>query len=103
MAAPVPQLLYQGAISSTPGSLYAPSTSVWVKTIVVCNGNTTAETVDVFCNGTSTTANRLFRVVLAANETYIFAASIGLKASTDSIQGGTTTSSKVVISIFGAA
>jgi hypothetical protein len=103
MAAPVPQLLYQGTVPSSAGSMYAPSSSVWVKTIVLCNGNSTAETVDVYANGTSDTANRLFRVVLGANESYTWCASMGLKASTDSIQGKTTTASKVVMTIFGAA
>lgn len=99
-------------IATTAGSIYAnpASTKTYIKTIIIHNTNTTAETVQVFnvpdssgSLGTAVTTNRFINVSLAANDTLEFSPDypIVLTDTNDSIQASTTTASKVTVMLHG--
>lgn len=100
-------------IPSTVGSLYsnASSTKTFVKGLTLFNSNTTAETVKLYrvpdssgSLGTAAVTNQFLEVVLASLETFVFefpGDGAVLEDTNDSIQGVTTTASKVTVQIHG--
>lgn len=99
-------------VASSVGSVLAnpSSTRTAVKAIILYNGNTTAETVELHnvpdstgSLGTADASNRFFKQAIAADETYEIAFSypIVLKDTNDAIFAKTTTGSKVTIMLLG--
>jgi hypothetical protein len=107
------RLINPTTLPSTVGSIYAnPSaTKSFVKGITLFNSNTTAETVKLYnvpdstgSLGTAALANQFLEISLAALETFIFefpGDGAVLEDTNDSIQGVTTTASKVTVQIHG--
>jgi hypothetical protein len=101
------------AIPATTGSLYANpvSTKSFVKGFTLFNNNTTAETVKRYnvpdstgSLGTAALANQFLEISLASLETFIFefpGDGAVMEDTNDSIQGVTTTDSKVTVQIHG--
>lgn len=88
----------------------AASTKTYVRSITLFNGNTTPELVKLYnvpgvsgALGSAALANQFLEVSLAVKETMIidWAYPIVLTATNDSIQGSTTTASKVTIMFHG--
>jgi len=103
------ELLY---VASSASSLYAnpASTKSFVKGILLHNTNTTVETVTLHwvpdsggSVGTASNATRFATVQLAANETLFFEIPFALVMTdtNETIQGVTTTGSKVTCAIIG--
>lgn len=99
-------------VASSAGSIYSnpASTKTYIKSIVLFNGNTTAETVKLYnvpdstaALGTAGVSNIFFTKDLAANETFIFDLEfpLVLTDTNDSIQASTTTGSKVTVQLLG--
>ena len=100
-------------LPSTVGSIYAnpSSTKTFISGITIHNGNTTSETVQVYnvpdsggSLGTAALTNRIWRKVLAADETAILEVpsdGIVLSDTNDAIFAVTTTSSKVTVMVHG--
>jgi hypothetical protein len=100
-------------VASSAGSIYANpgSTKTFISGFTLFNGNTTAETVKLYCVpdsggslGTASTANQFLEISLATLETFVFEVpsdGIVLSDTNDSIQAVTTTASKVTIQIHG--
>jgi hypothetical protein len=99
-------------IASTAGSIYAnpASTKTYVKGFILHNTNTTAETVKLYvvpdsaaALGTATTAHLILNISLPANDTLLVELpyALTLTDTNDSVQGVTTTASKVTVIVFG--
>jgi hypothetical protein len=99
-------------IPSSVGSIYSnpASTKTYVRSIVIFNGNTTAETVKLYnvpdsggSLGTAGAGNQFFEQAIAAKETVEFSVEypMVLTDTNDSIQASTTTGSKVTVQING--
>lgn len=101
-------------IPSSAGSIFTnpADTTTGIKSIVLFNGNTTAETVKLYAVpnsggslGTAGPGNIFFQQDIAPNETRSFVfdgAPLCLDAENDSIQAVTTTGSKVTVLLAGA-
>lgn len=102
-----------GYVPSSAGSLFPNPSSKksYVRGIYLFNGHTAAETVKLFCVpdsggavGTAGDANQFFEESLNSKEARLieFAApGLILEHENDSIQGVTTTASKVTVMIMG--
>lgn len=99
-------------IASSAGSLYAnpASAKTYIRGFIIYNGNTTAEAVKLYnvpdsaaSLGTAGVSNLFYSQSIAADETVIieFPHPIVLTDENDSIQGVTTTASKVTFQILG--
>ena len=101
-------------VASTVGSLYTHGSSpatAYVRSITLHNTNTTVESVDIHlvpnsggALGTAAVTNKIFAAEMAADATIILefpAPGLMLTALNDSIQGVTTTVSKVTVAITG--
>lgn len=99
-------------IPSSAGSLYAnpASTKSYIRGIVLFNGNTTTEVVKLHnvpdsaaALGTAGVSNQFTEYSLLTKETLIldFKYPLVLTDQNDSLQGATTTASKVTIQILG--
>jgi hypothetical protein len=101
-------------IPSTVGSLLANSTSqkTYITGIVLFNGNTSNLTVKLYnvpnsggALGTAGASNQFFEQSLVPQETLFLEfpkTGICLSGTNDSIQGSTTTASKVTVQFIGA-
>jgi hypothetical protein len=99
-------------VASSAGSIYSnpASTKTYIKSFILFNGNTTAETVKLYnvpdstgSVGTAGAANQFAELVLGAGETLMFDLPypITIIDENDSIQAVTTTASKVTVQILG--
>lgn len=99
-------------VPSTAGAIYtnASSTTTFIKSFVLFNGNTSAENVKLYnvpdnagAVGTAGDSNQFMEVSLAAKETLMFDMPypITLINENDTIQAITTTASKVTVQILG--
>lgn len=100
-------------VPSTAGSLYSnpASTKTFIKGVTLFNSNTTAETVKLYVVpdsggsvGTAAVTNQVLEVSLASLETFIFEFpddGAVLQDTNDSLQGVTTTASKVTVMVHG--
>jgi len=101
-------------LPSTVGALYthgASPATAYVRSITLHNTNTTAEDVDIHlvpnsggALGTAGVTNKIFAAAMDADATIILefpAPGLMLTATNDSIQGVTTTASKVTVAITG--
>lgn len=99
-------------LPSTAGSLFAnpASTKTFIRGMLLHNTNTTAETVKIYgvpdstgAVGTATSAHLILNISLVANDTLLveFPYPIVLTDTNDSVQGVTTTASKVTALLFG--
>lgn len=111
-----PQYTSLGAVQYLPsssGSLYdnASSTTTYIKGILLHNANTTTETIEINdvpnsggSLGTAGATNLILKETLTPDQTKIFefpATGIVLLAQHDSLQGKTSTGSKVTCKLFG--
>lgn len=90
----------------------AASTTTYIRGIMLHNGNTTAETVILYkvpdstgSVGTAATTNEIYKEVISPGATTILefpVPGIILTDENDTIQGTTTTASKVTIQFIGA-
>lgn len=101
-------------IPSSAGALYtqgaSPATG-FLRTIIVFNGNTTAELVKLYkvpnstgSVGTAGASNQFYQESIEAGGTRIIdvsAQGIMFTATNDTLQGTTTTASKVTIQLYG--
>ncbi len=99
-------------VASSAGSIYAnpASTKTYIKSFILFNGNTSAETVKLYnvpdstCSlGTAGASNQFAEIALGATETLMFDMPypITLLNENDSIQAVTTTASKVTVQLLG--
>lgn len=99
-------------VSNSAASLYAnpSSTKTYIRGIILFNGNTTVETVVLYnvpdaaaALGTAGVSNKFMSVSLVGDETLMiaFPYPIVLTDTNDSIQGSTTTASKVTCQLLG--
>jgi hypothetical protein len=100
-------------LPSTVGSLYAnpASTKTFVKGVTLFNSNTTAELAKLYnvpdsggSLGTAAVTNQILEVSLQPLETFVIdfpGDGIAMGDTNDSLQGVTTTASKVTISLHG--
>lgn len=99
-------------VASSAGAVYTNSAAekAYIKSIVLFNNNTTAETVKLYnvpdsggSVGTAGVSNQFAQVVLASKETLMFDLPypITLIDTNDTIQAETTTGSQVTIQILG--
>ena len=99
-------------VASSAGSIYSnpASTKTYIKSFVLFNGNTTAETVKLYTVpdsagsvGTAGVSNQFAELVLGVAETLMFDLPypITIIDTNDSIQAVTTTASKVTVQILG--
>jgi len=99
-------------VASSASAVYtnASSTTTYIKSLVLYNGNTSAETVRLYnvpdsggSAGTAADDNQFAEVSLASKETLMFDLPypITLIDENDTIQASTTTGSKVTIQILG--
>lgn len=99
-------------VPSTAGSLYAnpSSTKTLITGFTLFNGNTTSETVKLYnvpdsaaALGTAGAGNQFLEITLVAKDTLFVEAPFGMMLvdQNDSIQGSTTTASKVTVQIHG--
>ena len=99
-------------IASSAGSIYAnpASTKTYIKSLILFNGNTSAETVKLYnvpdstgSVGTAGVSNQFAEVILGATETLMFDMPypVTLVDTNDSIQAVTTTASKVTVQLLG--
>jgi len=109
----ITRLAEAAQLPNSAGTLYAneSGTKTWVKEIILFNANTTAEVVRLYnvpdsagSAGTAAAANQFFERTLATLETVIISFAVGLvlEDHNDTIQGYTTTASKVTYMIMGA-
>lgn len=101
-------------LPSTVESIYTnpASTETFVSGFTLFNSNTSAETVKLYAVpnsggsiGTAADTNQFLDISLAAKETFIFQVpgdGIVLDGTNDTIQGFTTTASKVTVILHGA-
>lgn len=99
-------------VASSAGAIYtnSASTKTYIKSIVLFNGNTTAETVKLYnvpdstgSVGTAGVSNQFAEIILTTLETLMFDLPypITLLDTNDTIQAVTTTASKVTVQILG--
>lgn len=99
-------------VPSSAGSLYSnpAGTKTFIRSITLFNGNTTTETVKLYnvpdsggSVGAAGVGNQFLEYALAAKETLIieWEYPIELTDTNDSLQGVTTTASKVTVMING--
>lgn len=100
-------------LPSSAGALYdnASSTTTYIRGIWVHNANTTTETIQIYwvqnsggSLGTAGATNLFIKETLTADQSKLFefpAIGIVLTEQHDSIQGTTTTASKVTCILFG--
>lgn len=100
-------------IPSTAGAVFTnpAATTTGIKSIVLFNSNTTAETVKIYnvpnsggSVGTASGANQFFEQSIPAKATRSFTydgAPFALKSENDTIQAVTTTANKVTIQLTG--
>lgn len=99
-------------ISNSAAAIYtnAASTKTYVKSLILFNGNTTAETVKLYnvpnsgaSAGTAGVSNQFAEIVLGTLETLMFDMPypITIIDENDTIQASTTTASKVTVQILG--
>lgn len=99
-------------VSNSAAALYtnAASTKTYIKSLILFNGNTTAETVKLYnvpnngaSVGTAGVSNQFAEIVLAASETLMFDMPypITIIDENDTIQASTTTASKVTVQLLG--
>lgn len=98
------QMLFQGQLPSTVGTLYtAPSGAVtdraMIKEMTLVNTGVGAESVELFVNGTAN-ANKILSVTLEGGESGQFSGTIILNDG-DVLAGVTDTASTVTLSVFG--
>lgn len=114
MAFAYAKVLETTTIAATAGVLYSnpASTTTYIRGIILHNGNTTAETVILYnvpdnagVAGTPATTNEFYYEIMPAYATTVLefpTPGIMLTATADTIQGDTTTASKVTIQLLGA-
>ena len=112
MALTHPNTALPAYVPAVAGTLFlSTATKSYVKGILLHNTNTTSETVKIYyvpnnagAAGAAATANKIFERALAANETFLFPLEFGVPLTMgtagDTIQGATTTASKVTFVIF---
>ena len=99
-------------VASSAGAIYTNpvSTKTYIKSLLLFNGNTTAETVKLYnvpnsgaSAGTAGVSNQFAEIVLAAAETLMFDLPypITIIDENDTIQASTTTASKVTVQLLG--
>ena len=99
-------------VASSAGSIYSnpASTKTYIKSLILFNGNTSAETVKLYnvpdsagSVGTAGVSNQFAEIVLGAAETLMFDMPypVTLLDENDSLQAVTTTGSKVTVQILG--
>lgn len=99
-------------VSNSAAAIYtnAASTKTYIKSLLLFNGNTTAETVKLYnvpnsgaSAGTAGVSNQFAEIVLAAAETLMFDLPypITIIDENDTIQASTTTASKVTVQLLG--
>lgn len=99
-------------VGSSAAAIYtnAASTKTYVKSLVLFNSNTTAETVKLYnvpnsgaSAGTAGSSNQFAEIALAASETLMFDLPypMTLIDENDTLQASTTTASKVTVQILG--
>jgi hypothetical protein len=99
-------------VAATAGSLYSnpTSTKTFIRGVLLFNGNTTVETVQLYlvpdagaALGTAGVSNQIARVELQPYETLMleFPYSLVLTDQNDSLQAVTTTASKVTAVVTG--
>ena len=100
-------------VASSAGSLYdnAASTTTYIKGVLLHNAHTTTETFSLYdvpnsggSLGTAGATNLIIKETLAPDQTKLFefpGTGIVLTAQHDSLQGNTTTASKVTCKLFG--
>jgi hypothetical protein len=100
-------------LPSSAGAVFtnAASTTTYIRSITLHNANTAAEAVVLYNVpdnagevGTAGVTNQMFKQTMAAGETVILewpVPGIVLSAEKDTIQGVTTTASKVTVQIMG--
>jgi len=108
------KLISPTTIAAGAAALYAnaASTTTYIRGIVLHNGNSTAETVILYnvpdsteSAGTAATANELYYEVMPARSTTTLefpAPGLVMTDKNDTLQGTTTTASKVTINLIGA-
>ena len=100
-------------IASSAAAVYtnAASATTYIRSIILFNGNTTAELVKLYLvpdsggsAGTAAAGNQISQISLSPNET-LFLGFAGpgliLEDTNDTLQGSTTTASKVTIYLVG--
>ena len=95
--------LASGQVASSTGAIYSPSgVAGMVKTILLHNTNTSAETVTLYYDGTAA-ANKVLKIAIDPDETLEWAFDHMLAvADGDTLQASTNTASKVNYHLFGA-
>jgi hypothetical protein len=99
-------------VASTAGAIYTnpASTKTYIKSFVLFNGNTSAETVKLYnvpdsagSVGTAGVGNQFAELVLGVGETLMFDLPYPITVidENDTIQAVTTTASKVTVQILG--
>lgn len=99
-------------IGSSAAAIYTnpASTKSYIKSLILFNTNTTAETVKLYnvpdstgSVGTAGSDNQFAEIVLAAGETLMFDLPypITIIDTNDTIQASTTTASKVTVQVLG--
>lgn len=99
-------------VGSTAAAIYTnpASTKTYIKSLLLFNGNTTAETVKLYnvpnngaSAGTAGVGNQFAEFVLAAGETLMFDLPypITIIDENDTMQASTTTASKVTVQLLG--
>jgi len=95
--------LNSGQLTNSTANIYDPNgVKGMVKTVVLHNTHTAAETAELYFNGT-TDADRIIKAELASNETLEW--SLGhmlLVEDSETLKGKSTTTQKVNFFIFGA-
>jgi hypothetical protein len=98
---------------ASAGILYTnpAATKTYIRLILLYNGNSTAETVGIYVVpdssgvGTAAVTNRIYQESIEAGGSRHLewgAPGIILEDENDSLQGDTTTNSKVVVGVYGA-
>jgi len=95
--------LASGQVAASAGAIYSPSGVVgYVKTIILYNSHTSAESVILYDNGTAI-ANTLLQVDIDPNETLTWEFGHMLVIDDgDTLQADTVTASKVNFFLYGA-
>lgn len=100
-------------LATSAGAVYTNAASMitYIRLIIIHNTYTAAEAVSLYCVpdnagavGTAGNMNKFFYESIPANDTRILefpAPGIVLKDTNDTIQGSTTTASRVTIQIYG--
>ena len=97
------KLLSSGQLGSSVANIYDPSSVTGlVKTIVLHNTNSSAETAEILFDGPAD-ADKMLKVVLVENETFEWALGhMVVVLDAEVLKGKSTTASKVNYFIFGA-